>query len=355
LLRKLVQRIAVAGTLAASACSAPVAPGEDVGNAAAATTLPSPVLGPSEAGWRLPPAGDYNRDGIEDLIWRDHTNNRFQVLLMQGTEVLEQGPMLDGPGGEGWKDWVLLSGFSDRNLDGLPDILWYNWTTHHVAVWLMAGFTPFERGPEIAPPSEHAYAIATGDMNRDGMSDLLWYDPTTGLMTVWFMRGTGPFDRSPEIPGPGTGWYPAFATDFDRDGLGDVMWHNPDTGRVTVWLMNGFEVRERGPEIPVPSGSDWILASAGDFNRDSTIDVVWYNTRTYHTIISFMFGTQLLEQSREIPPPDSSSWVLGNSSDVNGDGIFDMIWFDTNPLRMRVWLMDGTVRLLQGPDIPGPE
>lgn len=347
----LAQRIAVGWTLALAACSARgAAEEENVGHAAAA--LPSPLLGPAEDGWRLPPAGDFNRDGMGDLLWRDHTTNRFSVVLMNGTRVLEQGPMIQGPPGE---DWVLLSGFSDRNFDGLPDILWYNWTTHRVTVWLMAGLTPFERGPELPPPSEHAYAIATGDMNRDGMSDLVWYDPTTRLMTVWLMQGTQPFERSAEIPGPpDDGWYPAFATDLDRDGMGDVLWHNPDSGRMAVWLMAGTEVRERGPELPVPSGPDWILATAGDFNKDLVPDLVWYNTRTYSVILSLIAGTQLLEQSREIPSPGGASWVAGNASDVDGDGMSDLVWFDTTPLRMRVWLMNGTVPIVEGPDIPGP-
>jgi hypothetical protein len=98
---------------------------------------------------------------------------------------------------------------------------------------------------------------------------------------------------------------------------------------MAVWLMAGTEVRVPGPAIPGPPGEGWLLASAGDF-------------------------TGLLEQGAEIPAPPGEGWIVGNAGDCNGDGMWDVLWLDTEPLRMRVWLMNGTVPLETGPDIPGP-
>jgi hypothetical protein len=65
-------------------------------------------------------------------------------------------------------------------------------------------------------------------------------------------------------------------------------------------------------------------------------------------------GTGVLERGRELPPPPGQDWLAATTSDVNGDGSYDVIWLNTNPLRMRVWLMKGTVPIEEGPDIPGP-
>jgi hypothetical protein len=309
------------------------------------------VLGPYEAGWRFPPTRDFNGDGLFDLLWRDHPRNRFAVSLMHGTGIFEQGPFIPGPAGD---DWQVVSAGGDYNQDGLGDIYWNNWTTHRSVVWLMAGTHPFERGPEIMGPGDGWFPVPARDFNRDGIPDWLWHNPTTNRMTIWLMAGMEPFERSAEIPGPGQGWLARFGADFDRDDMADVFWENPDADIMTVWLMNGTTVRERGPELPTPIGPDWILAAAGDFNADGVPDPVWFNLRTKRMTISLMYDTGLLEQGPELPAPPGDGWILGNTADVNGDGYFDVIWLNPHPLRCIVWLMNGTVPILEGPEIPGP-
>src|SRR5262249_8474250 len=127
------------------------APREDTGYASMAveTAAVPPVLGSLEKGWRLPSAGDFNRDGVRDLVWRDHTSNRYAVGLLRGPRVLEQRPMLPGPPGE---DWMVVNAAGDFNGDGRADMLWYNWTTNQAFVSLTAGVDRFERGPELPGP-----------------------------------------------------------------------------------------------------------------------------------------------------------------------------------------------------------
>jgi hypothetical protein len=223
-------------------------------------------------------------------------------------------------------------------------------------VWLMAGTEPFERGPEIpGPPGDGWIDVPALDFNFDGMADLLWSNPQTNRMAVWLMRGTEPFERGAEIPGPpGDGWFAGFGADFDRDGMADVFWYNPTTSRMAVWLMNGTAVRARGPELPTPPYPDWIPTAAADFNADHATDMLWFDTRTNRIIISLMAGTGVLEQSPEIPGPPGEGWLAAQSGDYNGDGMFDLAWLNVSPLRMKVWLMNGTVPIEEGPEIAGP-
>jgi hypothetical protein len=289
---------------------------------------------------------------MQDVLWRDHDGNRVAVALMSGTRILDQGPMIPGPPGTGW---VVAGAGADFNGDGMSDMHWYNPTTKRAVVWLMAGTEPLERGPEIPGPGEGWYDIPALDFNRDGMSDLLWFNPTTNRIAVWLMAGTEPFEYGPEIPGPpGDGWLAGFGVDMDRDGMADVFWYNSTTHRMAVWLMDSTEVRERGGEIPAPASADWILAAAGDYNGDHIADPAWFNTRTKRVTESLMFGTGLLEQSPEIAAPPGEGWILGGSADYNGDGLFDLIWLNARPLRISVWLMNGTVPLEIGAEIPGP-
>lgn len=341
---------AVTSVLALCACSDRSAPHEDVAQAALAL---EPVLGPPVSGWRLPSPGDFNRDGLQDVLWRNLSSNRLSVSLMSGTRVVEQGPEIPGPPGEGW---IVISAGGDFNRDGVADLLWHNPTTNRMAVWLMRRTEPFEQGREIpGPPGDGWLCAPARDFNFDGIPDVLWYNPTTNRMIVWLMRGTEPFEQGSEIPGPpGGGWFAGFGADFDRDGMADVFWYNPTANRIAVWLMQGTELREPGPALPGPPGDGWRLTAAGDFNHDFVADELWYNPGTKRMTISLMRGTGILEQGPEIPGPPGEGWIVGNSSDCNGDGMSDVLWLNPSPLRMSVWLMNGTVPTAMGPEIPGP-
>ena len=102
-MRILAERILLVSVLAASACSARSAPREDTGSASSALAPIPPRLlyGPLGDGWRLL-TGDFNGDGLRDVVWRHHASNRLSVSLMRGTQRLEQGPVLQGPPGSGW-------------------------------------------------------------------------------------------------------------------------------------------------------------------------------------------------------------------------------------------------------------
>jgi hypothetical protein len=272
---------------------------------------------------------------------------------MRGTEVLQQGPYIPGPPGA---DWIVINGGGDFNADGMADILWYNPTTNRMTVWLMCGTEPLEIGPEIpGPPGPVWYNAASLDFNADGMADVLWYNHVTNLFSVWLMAGTQVLERGPEILGPpGGGWDASFGADFDRDGLADIFWYNATTDRMAVWLMASTEVRERGPEIPTLPSPDWGISAVADFNHDFIPDEVWFNRRTGHISASLMRYTRRLEQTPEIPGPPGDGWIAGNCADLDGDGMFDVVWLNTNPLRIQVWLMNGFVPVVIGPEIPGP-
>lgn len=66
-----------------------------------------------------------------------------------------------------------------------------------------------------------------------------------------------------------------------------------------------------------------------------------------------MRGNRLLEGGAEFAGPPGQGWVVGTTADCDGDGMYDVVWF--SPLRMSVGLMHGTVPVVQGPEIAGPE
>jgi hypothetical protein len=351
----LAKRTLVLSMLAVVGCSERSAPHEDVGVTSAALA----PLGvgrvrelldvPATGGYRIL-SGDFNADGLRDVMWRHTAANQMAISLMAGPVILEQGPVIPGPPGDGW---IAINAVGDLNLDGMTDIVWYNVQTKRMTVWLMRGTEPFERGPEIpAPPGEGWLCVPALDMNRDGMADVLWYNPATQRMIVWLMRGTEPFVRGPEIPGPeADGWFASFSGDFDQDGMADVFMYNPTAHRMAVWLMAGTEVRVRGPELPVPPG-DWKLYAVG-IRNDTFAYLVWFDPGTGRITVTVMAGTGILEQGPVIAGP-GHDWIVGNATDVDGDGISDVIWLSSSPLRLDIWLWNDTTPRLLAPPIAGP-
>jgi hypothetical protein len=354
-MRMLTKRILVLSVLAFVGCSERSAPREDVGVASQALA----PLGvgqvrelldvPSTGGYRIL-SGDFNADGLRDVMWRHLASNQMTISLMAGTSILEQGPVILGPPGD---DWIAINAVGDLNLDGMTDIVWYNIATKRMTAWLMRGTVPFERGPEIPGPSGEGWlCVPALDFNLDGMGDVLWYNPSTKRMIVWLMRGTEPFERSPEIPGPeDDGWFASFAADFDHDGMADVFMYNPTAHRMAVWLMAGTEVRVRGPELPVPPGG-WKLYAVGVRN-DALLYLLWFNPGTGQITATVMAGTAILEQGPVIAGP-GRDWIVGNATDTDGDGISDVIWLSSNPLRISVWLWGDNTPRLMGPPLAGP-
>ncbi len=182
-------------TFAISASSCRSDRREDVGNASLAQ---APTVAPPEAGFRLRP-GDYNGDGLVDLVWRDHAGNRIWVWLMAGTEPFERGPAIPGPPGD---DWAVIGSYGDLNADGMsePGLA----QPHHQPDGRVADARDGAvraRARIPGPPGDGWICVPALDFNLDGMADVLWFNPTTNRMAVWLMRGTEPFERGPESRG----------------------------------------------------------------------------------------------------------------------------------------------------------
>ena len=125
----------------------------------------------------------------------------------------------------------------DFNSDGLQDILWYNPSPSRMAVWLLRSEGVLERGAQIPAPAGGGWvAVAAGDFNGDGMADALWQQTTLNLLAVWLMRGTCSMEAGPAIPGPkgDGGVLTPYAGDANGDGLADIVRQNPAKNVLSV-------------------------------------------------------------------------------------------------------------------------
>jgi autotransporter-associated beta strand protein len=280
-------------------------------------------------------AGDFNQDGIMDLMWWEPHTNQLEFWLMNHGEV--QAVVTHGYGLD-ISQWLLIN-TGDFNGDGLWELLWWNPGTGEV----MAGFEPFEPRPQprssassadaqvIGSISGNAILSYTGDLNGDGRCDILWRDYATGQVTLWLMGEDG----TPQYDGPPTSgdagftsrlnWQAVGLSDSDASGRADVVWRNANNNRFFTWFMDGAAITGVAEETRTLATS-WRATGLGDLDGDKMADVVWQN-ESDGTVQVWLMQYGLFSQERVVTPgsAEASSWqvkAVGNFCNLGADDIY---------------------------------
>jgi hypothetical protein len=215
----------------------------------------------SDPNWVIVGTADFNNDGNPDILWRDTSTGRTTIWYMNGptwnggfADVL---PTLNDP------NWSIL-GIADFNRDGSQDLLWRNGSTGRTTIWYMAGPTWNGGYADVEPTlvDQNWSIIGIADFNKDGSPDLLWRDSASGRTTIWYMTGPtwngGYADVEPMVSDPA--WQIVAIRDFNNDGSPDLLWRNSSTFRTTVWYMDGPTWNGNwGDLLPVVSDPNWII------------------------------------------------------------------------------------------------
>jgi autotransporter-associated beta strand protein len=237
-------------------------------------------------------AGDFNGDGIADLLWWEPDTGQLTIWLMNGGAV--QAVVSPGAG-QDISQWLLIN-TGDFNQDGVCDIMWWNPQAGAVEVWYMAPMQGAASGSDdyrvqgSSSPGQitgNSTLSYTGDLNGDGRGDILWRNYETGAVTLWIMGADG----QPQLNGPPslaagvadggrpgvTGsleWSVRGLFDMDGDGKADVIWQHADDGRVVVWRMDGSQALGF---VVFQQDASWRIAGMGDLDGDGKADFVWSN------------------------------------------------------------------------------
>jgi len=216
---------------------------------------------------------DFNADTATDLAARNGSNDTLYTY--QGTGSGGFGARIGALGDAGGMD--LLETAGDFNLDGIPDLLAR--TTGGV-LYLYPGtaygdFNAWGR-IRIGGGWGAMSAIVSGhDYNGDGRTDMLAREASTG--NLWLYPGTGTGSHGSRVL-IGTGWNSmsliTAVGDLDHDGTADVLARrNSDdcmyfyAGKPAGGVKNGVKI-----------GCGWdvmnAVAAVGDFNGDGHVDWV---------------------------------------------------------------------------------
>jgi hypothetical protein len=249
-----------------------------------AAVVSADSLGLVPTAWSLVGQRDFNGDGYADLLWRDAAGDIAIWFLKPSQSIWFVSPIqvLSTAGvGNVSLTWS-VAGTGDFNGDGMGDLLWRD-TSGDTAIWLMNGATVTSAAGLGNTPTTWS-VVGTGDFNGDGKADLLWRD-TSGDTAIWFMNGTT-VASSAGLGNTPIVWSVVGTGDFNGDGYSDILWQD-SSGNVAVWLMNGATVLSSAGLGNVPTA--WSLLT-GDYDGDGKSDLLWCDT-SGNTSIWFMDGT----------------------------------------------------------------
>ena len=238
-----------------------------------------------DSSWQIVGTGDFNGDGISDILWR---NSSGYVSDWLGNPNGSFTPNGDNAGSAAANTSWQVAGTGDFNGDGLSDILWRN-SSGYLTEWLgtsTGGFTDNGSAAANGAADNSWQIVGTGDFNGDGMTDILWRN-ASGYLTEWLGTSTGAFVSNQANAGNGsadTSWQVVGTGDFNADGMTDILWRNA-SGYLTEWLgtPNGGFTDNAANAATGAADNSWQIAQIGDFNGDGRSDILWRNSSGYTT------------------------------------------------------------------------
>jgi FG-GAP-like repeat len=270
------------------------------------------------------------------------------------------------------RNWKMITA-ADFDGNGKDDALWRNEATGENAIWLLNGLdetsTDGSSRKFITSVAGTDWQMVTAaDFNGDGRADVLWRNNVTGDNAVWFVdarstNANGRFLTDEQFITtrvPDRNWRIVGAGDFDGDGKADIAWRNEATGDNAIWLMDGRTSKAGGERlITRVAGTDWKIATIGDFDGNGKSDLAWSNTATGQHAVwlvdaarlngqNFFTDERLILGENNAPLIPGSNWRIEAAGDTNSDGKSDLIWRNFVSDENAVWQMNGNIAASSG-------
>jgi hypothetical protein len=232
----------------------------------------------------------------------------------------------------------------DFNGDGIPDLVTADSATGVVAVFIGKGDGTFAAAVDYSTGTgSKPLAVAVGDFNGDGKLDLAVALGNSASVAILMGKGDGTLQTARTVATAGSAlYYPVALTvaDFNRDGKLDIATANSSVG-ASVLLGNGdgtFQAYKLLGSSKVPT---WV--AAGDFNNDGNMDLAV--TTTANTVdISLGNGDGSFQAYKSTATGTGTNPESVAVADLDGDGNLDLVvaCYEDNAVGVLLGNGDGT-------------
>ncbi|MEI6205690.1 MAG: FG-GAP-like repeat-containing protein [Desulfuromonadales bacterium] len=281
------------------------------GIVAGLTTNGSTVTGGAQfyqeanAAWSIVGQGDFDGDGIRDLVWWNSRTGQVYIMLMASPTTVKGGGILTTEPNTYWR--IVATG--DINGDGKTDLIWWHQVTGQVYAMLVNGTAVAGGGTIFTEPNTAWKIIASADFNGNGKAELLWWNSMTGQVALGQTNGTSASTANLIWTEPDTNWRIAGAGDLDGDGKADIIWHNRTTGQVYGMQTNGSSVTN-GALMYTEANTIWEIVSVGNYNSDNKAELLWWNQLTGQVYLMPMNGLSVAPGASLLYTEPDTTWRI---------------------------------------------
>jgi trimeric autotransporter adhesin len=269
--------------------------------------------------------GDFNGDGIADVVAGYYANSALMVLLGNGDGTFSSigaSPLTGSP----YPEAIAVGDFdSDGNLDiavaNSPSFSVGNTVT----ILLGNGDGTFKPAMN-ANTGTYPASLVVGDFNGDGILDVAVANRDSNTVTILLGNGDGTF--SPTVASPVTAAAPLsiVSGDYNGDGKLDLA---VGGATLTVLLGNGDGTFTPAAASGQPAAGAEVIAT-GDFNEDGKLDLALLNGQTTITLLlgkgDGSFSSATVDTG--LDPGFTNTIATLMAGDFNGDGHLDLVFFD---------------------------
>jgi hypothetical protein len=227
------------------------------------------------SGSRLLAVGDFNRDGIQDLVATNTQLGTVAVLLGNGDGTFKTEvpyTLTNKNNADGEAPWNVVVG--DINKDGFLDLAVSSDNAAAVSILQGNGDGTFKTVIYIPTGATQVGSVALADFNGDGYLDLATTSAPDNNVYILLNNGTSTigFGAAKSYPMAGGPYYLTIG-DFNRDGHPDIISANDGSNNVGVLLGSTSSNGTFGTAAYYGVGAGSIFANVGDINGDDRVDL----------------------------------------------------------------------------------
>ncbi len=279
--------------------------------------------------------GDFNKDGITDVVTTNIGNSTLSVLFGIG-----DGTFKEPISTQACKEPRALA-VGNYNRDDLADFAVTCSGSDQVQIFFGHVSGGFGIGPSYSL-HRTPVSVAAGDFNGDGYSDLS-VALRNDKIHILLGRGDGSFHKGRQYEYGDTPTSVA-VTDLNRDGKLDMAVTNggPMSSAVSIWLGNGDGSFQTPTDYR--TGKRPLRVAFGDFNNDQVTDLLVVNGERDTFTIFLGNGDGTFQKGKE--DGANAGPVFGLAQDFDGDRMVDVVIanIQSNDLSILFGRGDGTFR-----------
>ena len=282
--------------------------------------------------------GDFNRDGLADLVTTNRTGNSISFIPSVATGSFLVTGAINLPVGAFPRGVVV----ADFNNDSKADVATANSATDNISVAAgdgAGGFTSVNSSNRVGITP---FSIVALDFNLDTDIDLV--SANQGDDTISYLQGNGAgnFTVTNGLDsGCEDGTAAIGAGDISGDGITDLAVACEVSDRICTRIgTGGTGASAFGAPVCIPAGQTPSSIGIGFFNLDALEDIAWaaFDQNILQVAISDGAGS-FLDIPTDFPVGAEPKGVI--SADINGDGFADLIVANSGSESISVLLGDG--------------